>query len=70
MKNCVAVIAAISKLVEREPCEKSRERLERLHAAAVRINEHLSQDLAESGQEAGPCELATRLSVASLFRPT
>jgi signal transduction histidine kinase len=66
MKNCVAVIAAISRLIERELTGQSLERLERLHAAALRIQEHLCEDLTERDVALGSCELARPLSVASL----
>jgi signal transduction histidine kinase len=46
MKNCVSVIAALSRLAERETTGVSRERWKHVQSAAHRLHELLAEDLA------------------------
>jgi signal transduction histidine kinase len=48
LKNCLTVIHAVNKLVERDLSDVSRQRMERSHQALRRMVSMLSEDLAQS----------------------
>lgn len=50
-KNCLSIILAVASLVTPELSDGSRERMDRLRAAANRIRELLNADLDESGDD-------------------
>jgi two-component system sensor histidine kinase HydH len=52
LKNCLQVIKAVNSLVEPELSEKSRQRMDRSHAAVTRMLGLISQDLVVEGGEA------------------
>ena len=49
-KNCLSIILAVASLVTPELSDGTRERMERLRAAAHRIRDLLNADLDESGE--------------------
>jgi signal transduction histidine kinase len=61
MKNCVSVIAALCRLAELETAGMSRERWKHLQAAAQRLRELLSDDLAVPTDEVAERHVDARL---------
>ncbi len=65
MKNAISVILAVSRLVEGELSDKSRERMGRLQLALWRLRELLAEDLNEGANDAsapasrGPARVTT-----------
>jgi signal transduction histidine kinase len=51
LKNCLAVVSAVNKLVERELSEISRERMARSHEAVRRMGALLAEDLEVEGEQ-------------------
>jgi signal transduction histidine kinase len=51
-KNCIQVVKAVNKLVEPELSERSRQRMERSHAALTRMLGLIAQDFVVEGREA------------------
>ena len=56
-KNCLSIILAVASLVTPELSDGSRERMERLRAAAHRIRDLLNADLDESGDDGREIEV-------------
>ena len=64
MKNCISVIIAIARLIEGELSPRGRERMDRLHAAGVRLSRLVAEDLCEEPRPA--CSSARPACVATL----
>ena len=68
-KNCLSIILAVASLVTPELSHGSRERMERLRAAAHRIRDLLNADLDESGDGGREIEVQSLLeSVCDILR--